>query len=469
MLSKFRTQHIKKIIWGLVIVIVPAFVLWGAISYIKERKDQTIGKIAGRPITMTDFSYYINMAKLYFSFVPMPDKSKKITTQDILFKAKQYMLLLWKARREKISVSDKEVVDMIKKIKVFARDGTFDVGYYNRFLRYNRIDARTFEEYIRDSLIVDKLYDTLIKTTVNIRDSKRLYRRETQQAKISYLYFPYDKFKLTTPASAQELENFYQKEKNLFREEPKVKIKYVVLPSADETTPKALEALKKIKTIDELKNLFALNIKETDFIGLRDPIEGLGWQPTVNRFAFALTKKRVSPAFETENGYVIIEKIDEKESFIPPLADIKSKVEEKLKDYKAKETATTLAKTILAKVSAAKDKNLKKIADQEKAEYKETGNFKYYDYIEGVGLSEKLSKVIFSLKKNTFYPYPILLDKGAYIVELKDISSVDMKDYEAKEGTYFERVRQTNELMARIKLLSQLEKEAQFRFYNLPQ
>jgi len=469
MLSKFRTQHIKKIIWGLVIVIVPAFVLWGAISYIKERRDQTIGKMAGRAITMTDFSYYLNMAKLYFSFVPMPDKNKKITTQDMLFKAKQYMILLWKARKEKISVQDKEVVDAIKKMKVFMRNNTFDTGYYSRFLRYNRIDARTFEEYIRNALVIDKLYDKFIKVTINLRDTKRLYRKETQQAKISYLYFPYDKFKQTTPISAQELENFYQKEKNLFREEPKVKIKYAILPLHDDKTAKVLDTLKKIKTIDELKSISTSTIKETDFIGLNDPIEGLGWQPTINRFAFALSTKSISPAIETDNGYIIIEKIGEKESFIPALADVRSKVEEKLRNRKAKETATAFAKTTLAKLNTVKDKNLKKIAEQEKIEYKETGNFKYYDYIEGVGLSEKLSKVIFSLKKNTFYPYPILLDKGAYIVELKDISPVDAKDYDAKEGIYFERVQQTQELMGRIKLLSQLEKEAQFKFYNLPQ
>jgi hypothetical protein len=44
MLNKFRT-HQKKILWGLAIIIIPAFVLWGSL---KDNSQESIIKIAGR-------------------------------------------------------------------------------------------------------------------------------------------------------------------------------------------------------------------------------------------------------------------------------------------------------------------------------------------------------------------------------------------------------------------------------------
>ena len=62
MLNKLRTSQ-KKILIGLLFVIVPAFVLWGGLSSLQGRKKNTLGTLNNKNITVADINYYLKMAK----------------------------------------------------------------------------------------------------------------------------------------------------------------------------------------------------------------------------------------------------------------------------------------------------------------------------------------------------------------------------------------------------------------------
>jgi hypothetical protein len=229
-----------------------------------------------------------------------------------------------------------------------------------------------------------------------------------------------------------------------------------------ESVNKMLEAASRAKSIDNLKNKFSLEVKETGFISLRDPIEGIGWQPEINKLAFSLKKGKLN-LLETNIGYIFIEKEEEKEAFIPLLNAIAIKVEERLREEKAKEKADILCRKTLETINKEGTKNFKKIAEREKLEYKETDYFKYYDYIEGLGLNEIISKIVFSLRKEQVYSYPILLLKGAYIIQLKEITSFNEKEFQDKKGVYLELIKQQKNLFERLKFLYRLEKETNLK------
>lgn len=463
MLNVFRSHH-KKIMWGLAIIIIPAFALWGGLSFLQEKKENSIGKIGNHTITQEEFKYYVNMAQLYFAFLDVPDKEKRINKQDVMQTSLDYLLLLWKADKEKIQIKDTEVIETIKKIKNFSKDGQFDKEYYVHFLKYMRMEPRVFEEYIRNFLKIDKLYQKYIKITPSDGQAKKLYRKDTQTAKIDYILIPYDKFKEQVKVTQDEVKTFYEKNKSSFRQEPKIKLKYAVIKDNQELMDKIVKSIDNIKTIDELKDKYSVEVKETGFIGKKDPIEGLGWQPAINQIAFSLKNKKISPPLDTSIGYLFLQKEDERPSLIPEFADIKQEVENKMKIGLTKEQVEKLATSTMQKIKSTAAASLKKIADQEHLEYKETGNFKYYDYIEGVGLNEEISKIIFSLKKGAIYPYPLFLPKGAYIVELKDISSFDEKDFAAKHEEYTEKLNRYLELKEKIKFLSDIRKDAKAKF-----
>lgn len=464
MLNVFRTHH-KKILWILAIIIIPAFVSWGGISYLKEKRQNIVAKIGGKSLTIDEFRYYITMAQLYFTFLDIPDKEKSISNQDIIQTGLNFALLLWKANKDKIKVSDSEVIESIKDKKIFYNDGKFDINRYKYFLKHRRMEPSTFENYERNFLKIDKLYKKYININPTESEVKRMYRKDTQKAKISYIFIPYDKLKSEVEISKQELERFYAKNKQLLEEEPKVKIKYAIIPEEDAGKINAIKnELKNLKNIDELKTKFSIEIRETGFIGKKDPIEGIGWQPVINKISFSLKKNKISPPLETNIGYIFLQKEDEKKAFIPELTDIKDKVENMIKEKIAKQKAKEIASEILVSIKTEGITNIKKIAEQKGWDFKETPDFKYYDYIEGLGLNETVSKIVFSLKEEQIYPYPIMLAKGAYILQLKNITPFDKNDFTAKKEEYLLRLKTNLEVMQKIKFLAQIKKEAKATF-----
>jgi hypothetical protein len=442
----------------LVIVVIPAFILWGGISFLKAKKERIVGKIGKKNIYLDEFNYYIRMAKLHFVLLG----EENLSYQDYIAKAWQLFLLLWKAKKEKIKVSDKEVIEMIKNI--FSKEGEFKKGRYFYVLKYRlKMPPRVFEEYIRDFLKIDKLLQKNVKVEIKDEELKEFYKRNTQKAKIIYLYIPYDKFKKEIELKEEEIKEFYSKSKPLFKEEPKVKIKYIIIEKNKEEVLKSIASL---KNLEELKDKFSLEIKETDFFALNEPIEGIGWYPQINEVSFSLKKGQISSPIEwKEDRVIILQKIDERPSFVPPLEEIKEKVVEKLIEEKSKEKVKQECEKILEVIKKEKIKNLKEVAKKEEIEIGETDYFKYYDYIEGVGFSEELSKVIFSLKKGEIYPSFFLLEKGGYIIQLQDITPFNEEEFEKQKENYLKKLKERKRLLETLKFISQIEKESQLETY----
>ncbi|MDD5195139.1 MAG: SurA N-terminal domain-containing protein [Candidatus Omnitrophica bacterium] len=471
MLNKLRTRHSKRILWVLLIIIVPPFVFWGGASYLKSKKAETCIQIGNRTITFSEFSYYLTMANCLMNagldYIPVLSADKKLSRQDLERKALEYVLLLWKADQEKVAVSDREVVEFIKN-KLFAKS-KFDFEAYKRAIRLNlKVEPTVFEEYVENLLKIQKVLDKYVKFETTGQEIKDFYTKDTQKAKIAYLLMPYDSFKEGLAISEQETQDFYRSNELLFKEPPKVKIRYVSLSKDNLSTPAMLVSLNKCKTLDEVKAKLNLEIKVTDFIGISDPIEGIGWQEGINKIAFSLKKGKMSPPIETAKEYVVIEKQEERQSSIPKFDVIKDKAIEKLKEQKAKVAAQSACENALAKISQEGIKDLKVIASGN-AEFKETDYFKYYDYIEGLGLDEGVSKIIFSLAKDEIYLKPIVLARGAYIIQLKDLTAFDEKDFEEKKETYKEYLTLRKNLIEKLKLLSFIEKEAKVRIYSILQ
>jgi hypothetical protein len=470
MLKVFRAHH-KKVFITLAIVIIPAFALWGGISFLRERREQAIAKVGNHLVNATEFRYYLIMAELNAAFLSaLSDKKVRIPETDKTKTAYECLLLLWKANKEKISVSDAEVLERIK--LMFFGNKPLNKNIYERLLRTFlsehglRMEVRTLEECIRNFLAIEKLVNKDIKIEISERDIRNFYQKDNQKAKISYISIPYEKFNPQVKIEEKELQDFFFKNKTAFREPPRIKLKYAIVTKESGLADRLKENFSKIKDIEELKNKFSIEVKETGFIAKNDPIEGLGWQPTLNQVAFSLKKEKLSPPLESNIGIIFLEKVEEKPSFIPELKEIKNEVETKIKEIRTKELAQTQALDILSKIKRQEAKNLKKTAEQQKLEYKETGEFKYYDYIEGLGLNEQISKIVFSLTKDEIYPYPILLSKGAFIIQLKDKTLIDEKEFQEKKQAYFEKFRKLRELQEQAKFLLKVSKETHAKLFS---
>ncbi|MBU2103276.1 MAG: SurA N-terminal domain-containing protein [Candidatus Omnitrophica bacterium] len=475
MLSKFRSHHIKRVLWGLVIAIVPSFVLWGGISYLRSRNIETSMRIGNQVITQTDFRDYVKMASCLvasrFDYLPLPQESlndRQAGKVALKQKGLEYALLLWKAQKDNLTVTDQEVVSAIQ--KHFFPEGGFKQELYDRHLRRELgVEARQFEEYVRKFLLIQKVLARDTKIEINDDEIKELYVKDTQKAKITYLSISFERFKDQVSVTDDEASEYYRANELIFKEPPKVKIRYSVIPASNGQVSAIADASTRAGSLDALQEKFNLEVKETGFIGLNDPIESIGWQEMINQVAFTLKKGRLSPLIELDDKYIIIEKQDERQSFIPPFDTIKGKVIEKVRQQKAKDAAGALAGELLATIAAGGGKDLTALAGAQKLEVKETEYFKYYDYIEGLGLDEAVSKIIFSLGKDEIYEKSLVLSKGVYLVQLKDITLIDEKDFQDEKEKYRTYLEYRKNLIEKVRLLRTIEKEGKLKIYAIPQ
>ncbi len=462
MLNKIRGTHTKKILWALAIIIIIAFGLSGAGFYLSGRGKNKIGTIDGKEITPTMYSQYIKLARVYL-ILHTPPEEQRISPRDVENLATDFMVLLWKAKKEKINVSDQEVVDYI--VTNMFGEGKFNQQTYEQYLkfmsqRYNlALTPRLFEECVREFIKIDKLFAKEVDTSVSEEELESLYLKDNQKAKIAYLSIPYEKFKVETGIEQSQIQNFYEKNKARFEREPKVKLKYTIISFDDDVALKIQDRLSKIKAIDELGTEFSLQVKETPYIGLDDPIEGIGWQPQISKIAFVVEKEKIIP-IELGDNLIIISKTDEKKAFIPALEEINEEVKEALILDKAKSDAGRYTQDLLIEITQKNIADLKQLVGKQNADFKETDYFKYYDYIEGIGLDENISKIVFSLKPGEIYPKSLERADSDIIIQLKELTSFDEKDFADKKEVYSQKLKASKELLGRINLLTQLRQDS---------
>lgn len=470
MLNQFRDRHAKKIIWILAIVIIIAFGLSGAGFYLSGRDKKPIGKIGGKKITLSELQNAIRLAQI--QLILSKEDAKTLTPLDFERLGFDFLVLIWKAKQEKITASNQEVRNYI--IRNLFAGRKFNPETYARFLqtisrRYNLgLDARSFEEYIRSFVKIDKLFQKYAEVDVKPEEIKELYLRDSQKAKIAYLTIPYEKFKVEIGITPAEIEDFYQNNKLFFEREAKVTIAYVLIEKNNPKVTNILKSLSEIKVLNKLAEMYNLPLKETGPIGISDPIEEIGWQPEITQIAFSLDKNSLTPPLETEKGILIIEKLDQQPQFTPPLSDIEAEVNDRLVLERAKTETERFSRELLEKIKTENLTNLKKIASQENITYQETGYFKFYDYIEGLGVDSRISQAVFSLQPDQVDSQLFLKETAAVIIQLKNLTDFDEKDFQKKKDNYYALIDQNKRLFKYQRFLEKIKTEANLTLDFLP-
>ncbi len=470
MLNKFRERHAKRILWILAIVIIVAFGFSGVGFYLSGRDKNTLGKIGGKRITPNQLQYAMHLAQI--QVILSADDSKTLSPFELERLGFDFLVLLWKTNQEKIEATNQEVRNYIIQKLFSARN--FSQESYARFIenisrRYHLgLNARSFEEYIRSFVKIDKLFRKYTAVEIKPEEIKELYLHDTQKAKIAYLSIPYEKFKVEIGISPSDIENFYEKNKTFFQREAKITIAYTLIAKDNPKISDIVKSLPEIKTLKSLAEKFSLSVKEAGPLGVAEPIEDIGWQPEINQIAFALDKNTLSPPLETEKGILIIEKLKEDPQFVPALSDIENEVRDRLILERAKSEAQSFAQELLDKIKSQSLKDLKKIAGEEKISYQETGYFKFYDYIEGLGVDQQISEAVFGLGADEVAPQLFTKENAVFIVQLKSLTPFDEKDFREKKDTYQTFLAQNRKLLKYQEFLEKVRREANLALDSLP-
>lgn len=459
-----RGQHAKKILWIVAGAVITAFVLSGASSFLRQRKEAVTASIGDRKIPISNFNDYIDLARLDFIlYANLNNETKTITPETIIEKAGIYYRLLWKAKEEGVEVNDEEVVRWVN--RNFSRSGKFDEASYQQYIKHISrnfgftLTMRSFEEHVRKLILINKLWETLLDVSVTDREVRALYAMENQEAKIAYLFIPYEKFRVDVGIKPNEIEEFYRNNKALFQREPTVNIKYALITGEDGMGFEEIDDLAKLKTLDELEEKTSLKIKETGFIEKGDPIEEVGWKQEITQTVFDLEINQISPPIDLGGDFIIVGKKDERPAFTPPLGEIEAGVREALIASRAKEEAKRFSSDLLKEINEKGAKNLSRFTNKKNVEFKETDFFKHHDYIEGLGLDNRVSAIVFSLRKDEIHSEIMALNKGAYILQLKDKTLIDEADFQTRREDYYDKIEKRKLFFEKIMLITKLNQE----------
>jgi len=287
MLKLLRHKNVSKIVlWGILILILPAFVIWGSGSLGKsgDKGPKFVGTIYGKKVSFDNFASAVSSVRCQIFLNYFNDQKvigELLKNQPLIGKiAWDRLIMMKEAQRLKIKAGDKEVIAYIQSHPLFMRNGRFNEEMYNYILRNNlSLDPRTFEEIVRENIALQKMNDSLTKNiTVSDDELVAYYRAENSKFKISYVLL----------AGREAAKN------------------------ADLIYKKISDAMSIDKKDFELASVDAgLSLQETPLFSKTDYIEGLGEALPVAAESAGMKKGDVSGPVMTRKGVILFKLIDE--------------------------------------------------------------------------------------------------------------------------------------------------------------
>ena len=319
MLKILRNKKTARKVWiGLAIIIIPAFALWGFGGAMRS-KEETVGagKIFGHTISNLELKESLAAVKTS-AIMQFGDKFSEIEKYlNLPAQAWERLILLYEAKNRKIKVSDKEVIELIQSAPYFQNKSVFNNKVYQETLRYVfRIQPRTFEEQMRQNLILTKLFQQVTdKVKLNDDQIRQRYLKLYEELDIYYIAsFFSDSTKEINP-SEEEITKFYKENETSFKIPPSAG-KEAYIPELAQIKDKVRDILIKdrskkiaetrIKECAGESNTCELKSETTAFFKYSDQIPNLGSAAMFWENAKKLKENESSGILSNELGYYII-------------------------------------------------------------------------------------------------------------------------------------------------------------------
>jgi hypothetical protein len=466
---KIRQKDLKKVLWVLVIVIVPAFMLWGANWFVKERRD-VAGIMYGRRISTDEYQSFIRNTQVLFLLGFGREFLEQMQPEQLNNYVWQSLLFIEKAKKEGLEVSNEELAQRIRNLAFLNSQGSFSKERYLAILDNLRVVPGQFEEFLKNMIKADKLKQmVLIDVDVTDEEARQIYAMENEEAKIKYVFIDFEKRKNEIQPQREELEEFFNKDKEAFRIPAKVKIAYILIKEDRSEILKDVQSeIAKTAALEQIAERFDMAVTESGFFSQDDAIEGLGWQDEIVHNAFLLEKGQVAGPFTTTEGVVFFKKIDYKESYLPQFSQVADEVKEELVSSKAIDIANDFAGKIISTIKEQGIDDLDKLKSTfSNIEVAQSEFFKRQDYLEKIGLEAEFNQRVFALQKGQILQEALKLQKGFCIVQLLEKKDIDEEKFSEENEDYKKKIFQHKQILRLNAYLAELVQESQLQISRL--
>jgi peptidyl-prolyl cis-trans isomerase D len=481
MLKVFR-DNLKNLAWILWLIIA-LFVLALAADFgasVRRGTKAAAATVGSESVSIVEYQReYRQLQNLYHQIygdqlTPELEKQMRLPLQ-ALDRAVNQKILMAEARHLGLTVTDAELQDRILKEPVFQdAQGRF-VGEerYTQILQQNQLSAASFEEEIRDELLLRKLTDALAANLyVGEDEVQRAYRAQVERAKIRYLQLPRGRFAAEVQVPAAELAAYFsshQQELRLpeqreaayllvdasrmaeqvkpgdaelhgwydahqadFTQEEQVRARHILVMVNDQRNDeqarqRIAEAKKRLQGGADFAAVAREVSDDPASKGNGGDLGYFGRNGMVKEFvdaAFAAEPGKLVGPVKSSLGYHLLEVTDKRPGGLRPFAEVKEQIRFRLSAEQARQLAETRAKELANRLANNKPRgaeDLRTLAQQSPGvSFAESGRFGAQDSVPGIGPNSPFSTTAFALKKGEV-SQAVQVPQGWAILYLKDI------------------------------------------------
>lgn len=459
MLKTLRKKGVaKKILWVVAIVIIISFGFFGTANYVRRTHNITAaGKIFNRAVSFDEFERSLVHARnqAMLTYGENFDRLKQFLNLDS--QAWDRIILLQEAKKQKIKVTDAEVVEAIENLDLFKNQGAFNSRNYDQLVRYYfKCEPRDFEESIRDLLTFSKLRDKITSAiTVNDEDIRKEYQKKNEKARVSFVLISADDYKKDISADPKEIEQYYAQNKDQLRVPPSINILYLhVAPGTDAKQNQPLSLSQKVQNIlsdlktnpdlEKVGQKYGLTVNESGFFNKEQPSLKVSLPYEALLVAFELSENQISSPVETPQGYYILKLKQKRDAYIPNMKEATDQIKETLLTEKARGIAKTKAEEYLKQIREYIAGNPQKsFSDTMTAlglKIQQTPPFSRGQYVPGIGVSGEFQDTAFSLTEQNKISNVIEIAKGYCIIHLDSQTPIDEEKFGKEKEEFAKKV-----------------------------
>jgi peptidyl-prolyl cis-trans isomerase D len=440
----------KALLWGIAIVVILSFGILSNAYLLTEKNAELkyAGKVWGRKISLEAFQNSYQFALIQAQLQYGENFNQILPMLKLNEQAWDRIILLEEARRQRITVSDKEVVEAIGNIPFFHNQntGTFDQNIYEMILtRGLRISTRAFEEGMRNSLKISRLFERqTFAVSISEEEIAAAYKEANEQVSISYVLFPVENFINQIVFDEIKAKDYFLNHKSDFVKPPTVSANYITFPfdnadtsSKSQAYEKAFQALNTLIEGNDFltaAKIHATTVKETGFFDANKPALNLGWPLETLKNLFSMRTGEHTDIITTPNSYDIIQLREIRPAYLPGYEEVKDDVKSAWIKYAAMNLSRIKAEESLTRFTSNND--FIKIAPTLNLTVLQTPSFTRGQYIPDLGPAPAFQQTAFSLTKESPLSGVTLTEKGYAILYLEEIIPIDEKKYEEEKQAF---------------------------------
>ncbi|OPX19615.1 MAG: hypothetical protein BZ151_08245 [Desulfobacca sp. 4484_104] len=220
-------------------------------------------------------------------------------------------------------------------------------------------------------------------------------------------------------------------------------------------------------TMAEVAQKHHLQLQETPFLALQDPVPGLGTYPQFNQTALNLKPGRISKIIPVTKGLVILQPLERQASHIPPLNQIGDQVRQAVKQQQAAAQAEKVVQDLLGRLQ--KGESLGKVAAQAGLPLHNSGFFTRAQGFPGLRQAEDLSLAAFQLSAE--HPYvkkPITWKGQYYLLAFKAQRTPSSEEFHKVRDQLYRSVLEHKRQLLFAQWLAAERQRATIKIYELP-